>query len=78
MYFGHTFSEYINKQKLEIAVKIFATDIDGDVLETASKGIGLAIVKKIIENHEGFGKATSILNNETVFTIVLPKNQLIR
>lgn len=36
-------------------------------------GIGLAIAKKIIENHNGFIKADSVINEGTVFTILLPK-----
>ena len=35
-------------------------------------GIGLAIVKKILENHGGFIQASSTINEGTVFTILFP------
>lgn len=37
-------------------------------------GIGLAIVKKIIENHEGFISATGVLNKGAEFNIYIPAN----
>jgi len=38
----------------------------------AGTGIGLAIVKKIVENHNGFIAATSQINQGTTFDIYLP------
>jgi signal transduction histidine kinase len=47
-------------------------------LETDSKytgtGIGLAICKKIVENHNGFIKVKSKLNEGTKFSIFFPKH----
>jgi len=37
-------------------------------------GIGLAIVKKIVENHNGIITATSELNNGATFNIYIPAN----
>jgi light-regulated signal transduction histidine kinase (bacteriophytochrome) len=37
-------------------------------------GIGLAICKKIVDNHKGFIKAESIPGDGTKFMILLPKN----
>lgn len=36
-------------------------------------GIGLAIVKKIVENHKGFITATGIENEGSIFTIYIPE-----
>ncbi len=36
-------------------------------------GIGLAIVKKILENHDGYINANSTVNKGTVFTILFPQ-----
>jgi len=40
----------------------------------AGTGIGLAIVKKIVENHNGFISATSELNQGATFDIYIPAN----
>ncbi len=40
--------------------------------EYAGTGIGLAIVKKIIDNHKGFIKATGELNKGAIFDIYIP------
>jgi signal transduction histidine kinase len=39
-------------------------------------GIGLTICKKIIENHNGFIRATSQVNRGTLFEIYFPYNKL--
>ncbi|WP_324025299.1 ATP-binding protein [Maribacter sp. BPC-D8] len=43
--------------------------------EYVGTGIGLAIVKKIVQNHAGVISAAGELNKGSVFTIVLPKKQ---
>jgi len=40
--------------------------------EYEGTGIGLAIAKKIVENHDGIIKATSVLGKGTIFNICLP------
>ena len=42
--------------------------------EYAGTGIGLAIVKKIVENHNGFISATSHINSGATFDIYIPEN----
>jgi PAS domain S-box-containing protein len=42
--------------------------------EYAGTGIGLAIVKKIVENHKGFISATSQVNSGATFDIYIPEN----
>ena len=44
--------------------------------EYPGSGIGLAICKKIIENHTGIIYAHAELNSGSVFTVILPENQL--
>jgi signal transduction histidine kinase len=40
--------------------------------EYSGTGIGLAIVKKIIENHKGYITAESVAEKGAIFKIVLP------
>jgi light-regulated signal transduction histidine kinase (bacteriophytochrome) len=40
--------------------------------EYEGTGIGLALVKKIVENHRGFIKAESSPGNGAVFSVLLP------
>ena len=44
--------------------------------EYSGTGIGLAICKKIVENHSGFILANSEPGNGAVFTVILPKRQI--
>lgn len=41
-------------------------------LDYKGTGIGLAICKKIVDNHHGFIKVSSVVNQGTVITIFLP------
>jgi hypothetical protein len=43
--------------------------------EYAGTGIGLAICRKVVDNHSGFIYADSKVGEGTAFTILLPKNQ---
>lgn len=57
--------EYGNKV-FEVFEKLHSKD------EYPGTGIGLAIVKKIVENHNGYIEATSESNKGTIFDIYLP------
>ncbi|MFZ1677890.1 MAG: chemotaxis protein CheB [Saprospiraceae bacterium] len=50
--------------------QVFQTLHDKDKYE--GTGIGLAIVKKIVENHHGYITATSVLHKGTTFDIFIP------
>lgn len=43
--------------------------------EYAGTGIGLAIVKKVVDHHNGIITATSELNKGATFTIYIPTSQ---
>jgi two-component system CheB/CheR fusion protein len=62
-----------SNQYVDLIFKIFQK------LETHKKsdgtGIGLAIVKKILDNHNGIITAESVQNEGSVFTIVMPVKQ---
>ncbi len=62
--------EYSNKI-FELFQKLHGKD------EYAGTGIGLAIVKKIVDNHNGIITATSELNKGTTFDIYIPTTQQI-
>lgn len=43
--------------------------------KTSGMGLGLSMVKKIVDNHNGNIQVASELNSHTTFTITLPKNK---
>lgn len=63
---GIGFDQEYSQRIFEVFEKLHSKD------EYPGTGIGLAIVKKIIENHNGFIYATSELNKGTIFDIYLP------
>jgi two-component system, chemotaxis family, CheB/CheR fusion protein len=63
---GIGFDQVYNKKIFEVFEKLHSKD------EYPGTGIGLAIVKKIVENHNGIIEATSELNKGTIFNIYLP------
>ncbi|MNF12130.1 Phytochrome-like protein cph1 [compost metagenome] len=46
--------------------------------EYSGTGIGLAICKRIADNHKGFIKAKGVLDTGATFTVFLPENPLIQ
>jgi signal transduction histidine kinase len=54
--------------------RIFDRFFRGANVSESGEGLGLSIVKKIIDDHKGTIKVTSKLNKGTTFTISLPKN----
>jgi two-component system, chemotaxis family, CheB/CheR fusion protein len=65
---GIGFEKEYSEKIFEVFQKLHSKD------EYAGTGIGLAIVKKIIENHNGAITATSELNKGTTFNIFIPSN----
>ncbi len=63
---GIGFEEEFNEKVFEVFQKLHGKE------EYAGTGIGLAIVKKIVENHQGEITVTSQLNEGTTFDIYLP------
>lgn len=63
---GIGFDQEYSKRIFEVFEKLHSKD------EYPGTGIGLAIVKKIIENHNGFVNATSEINKGTIIDIYLP------
>lgn len=65
---GIGFEKEFSEKIFEVFQKLHSRD------EYAGTGIGLAIVKKIIENHNGVITATSEVNKGTIFDIYIPTN----
>lgn len=63
---GIGFEQHFSNKIFEVFQKLHGRE------EYAGTGIGLAIVKKIIDNHHGLVNATSELNKGTTFNIYLP------
>jgi two-component system CheB/CheR fusion protein len=64
--FGIGFKEEFNEKVFEVFQRLHGRD------EYPGTGIGLAIVKKIVENHNGVIKVTSELDKGTTFDIYIP------
>jgi len=63
---GIGFEPHFSERIFEVFQKLHSKDV------YAGTGIGLAIVKKIVENHNGFITATSSINNGAKFDICIP------
>jgi len=66
---GIGFEPHLNKRIFEVFQKLHSKD------EYPGTGIGLAIVKKIVENHNGFITAKGALNKGAVFDIYIPSTK---
>tara|TARA_R110002020_G_scaffold22664_4_gene76354 strand:+ start:15 stop:1514 length:1500 start_codon:yes stop_codon:yes gene_type:complete len=66
---GIGFEDHFSKKIFEVFQRLHTKQ------EYVGTGIGLAIVKKIVQNHFGYIGATSELNKGSVFTVVVPKQQ---
>jgi two-component system CheB/CheR fusion protein len=62
------FEEQYNEKIFGIFQRLHGRNFEGT-------GIGLAIAKKIIENHNGFISAESKLGEGSTFSIILPLRQ---
>lgn len=65
---GIGFESHFSERIFEVFQKLHGKDVYGGT------GIGLAIVKKIVENHNGIIIATSELNKGATFDIYFPSN----
>jgi signal transduction histidine kinase len=65
---GIGFNELYEKKIFEVFQRLHSSD------EYSGTGIGLAICKKIVENHRGIITAKSNLDEGSVFSIILPVN----
>ncbi|WP_432671738.1 PAS domain S-box protein [Flavobacterium sp. SM2513] len=63
---GIGFSQEYNEKIFEVFQRLHAKE------QFAGTGIGLAIVKKIIDNHNGFIAASGVLNQGALFDIYIP------
>ena len=66
---GIGFDEQFSEKIFEVFQRLHSKQ------EYVGTGIGLAIVKKIVQNHAGVISASGELNKGSVFTIILPKKQ---
>lgn len=66
---GIGFEPRFSTQIFEVLQKLHGKE------EYPGTGIGLAIVKKVVDNHNGVVKATSELNKGATFDIYLPTDQ---
>lgn len=66
---GIGFEEEYNEKIFEVFQRLHAKE------EFDGTGIGLAIVKKIVDNHNGFISARGVLNKGSVFDIYIPELQ---
>ncbi len=67
---GIGFEPKYSEQIFEVFKKLHSKDI------YIGTGIGLAIVKKIVENHNGVITATGELNKGVIFDIYIPENEV--
>ncbi|QDH81160.1 PAS domain S-box protein [Echinicola soli] len=67
---GIGFEQKFSNKIFEVLQKLHGKE------EYPGTGIGLAIVKKIVDNHNGIITATSELNKGAIFTIYLPTSQV--
>ena len=63
---GIGFKEEFSEKIFEVFQRLHGKD------QYPGTGIGLAIVKKIVDNHNGFISATSELDKGTTFDIYIP------